>query len=256
MKTVLCVLLLPVTALASSAFDGTWKTRMDSMKVTGTPDTFQIVNGVYTCSTCTPVIRVRTDGVPHPVSGHPYYDSVAVTIVNPTEVQIVDRQVGREVYDMSYSVSSDGTTLTARLTDHTGAQAAAVAFTARRVAAAPPGAHAVSGSWQADQMSAANDALRTITFRMTADDFSMQWNGQSYDAKFDGAEYPVSGDPGNTTVSLRRVDDRTVEETDHRNGQVTDEIRLSAAADGHTLVITDRDVQHNQTTTMMLDKEP
>jgi hypothetical protein len=256
MKTALAALcLLPAVALAASAFDGTWKTRMDSLKVTGTPDSFQIVNGVYTCSSCAPVIQVRTDGVPHPVSGHPYYDSVAVTIVNPTEVEIIDRKLGREVYEMTYTVSADGTTLSARLTDRTGAQAGAVAFTARRVAAPPAGAHAVSGSWQPDRMSDANDAVRTISYQMTPDNFSMQWNGQSYSAKFDGNEYPVAGDAARTTVSVRKIDDHTVEETDRRDGQVTDEIRMAAAADGHTMVITDRDVQRGQTTTVTLDHE-
>ncbi|HTC15018.1 MAG TPA: hypothetical protein VK695_04365 [Steroidobacteraceae bacterium] len=256
MRTVMCaLLLLPAAAFAASAFDGTWKTRMDSMKVTGTPDTFQIAEGTYTCASCTPVIRVRADGVPHAVSGHPYYDSVAVLVVSPTQVEIVDRQLGREVYAMSYVVSADGATLSARLTDRSAAHASAVAFTARRVAACPSGAHAVSGSWQPDQLSDADDALRTISYQMTDADFSMQWNGQSYRAKFDGSEYPVSGDPEHTTVSLRKVDDHTLEETDRRAGQVTDEIRLAAAADGRSIVITDKDLQHGQTTVMTLERQ-
>lgn len=256
MKTALsALLLLPAAALASSAFDGTWKTRLDSMKVSGTPDTFQVAGGTYLCSSCTPIIQVPADGAPHPVSGHPYYDSVSVQVLDPTSVEIIDRKLGREVYDMTYAVSADGATLTAKLSDKTGAQLGMVTFTARRVAAAPAGAHAVSGSWQPDQLSAANDAVRTITYRMTPDDFSMQWNGQSYSAKFDGNQYPVAGDPAHTTVTVRRIDDNTVEETDRREGQVTDEIRMAAAPDGHTMVITDRDMQHGQTTTMTLEKQ-
>jgi len=256
MKTALsALLLLPAAALASSDFDGTWKTRLDSMKVSGTPDTFQISGGTYLCSSCTPIIQVPADGAPHPVSGHPYYDSVAVQVVNPSSVEIIDRKLGREVYDMTYVVSADGATLTAKLSDRTGAQLAMLTFTARRVAAAPAGAHAVSGSWQPDQLSAANDAVRTITYRMTPDDFSMQWNGQSYSAKFDGNQYPVAGDPAHTTVTVRKIDEHTVEETDRREGQVTDEIRMAAAPDGRTMVITDRDMQHGQTTTMTLEKQ-
>jgi len=256
MKTALsALLLLPAAALASSAFDGTWKTRLDSMRVSGTPDTFQVAGGTYLCSSCTPIIQVPADGAPHSVSGHPYYDSVAVRVLSPSSVEIIDRKLGREVYDMTYVVSADGTTLTAKLSDKTGAQLALVSFTARRVAAAPGGAHAVSGSWQPDQLSAANDAVRTITYRMTPDDFSMQWNGQSYSARFDGNQYPVAGDPGHTTVTVRKIDEHTVEETDRREGQVTDEIRMAAAADGRTMVITDQDMQHGQTTTMMLEKQ-
>jgi hypothetical protein len=83
----------------------------------------------------------------------------------------------------------------------------------------------------------------------------MQWNGQTYDAKFDGKEYPITGDPGHTKVTLKKIDDNTVEETDHRMGKVTDEIRLSAAADGKTLTLTDKDVQHGQTSTVTFDKQ-
>jgi hypothetical protein len=256
MRTVTAVLLLvPMAALASSPFDGTWKTRVGSMKVTGAPDTFLIVDGVYTCSSCTPVIRIPADNEPHAVTGHPYYDAVAVMVVSPSEVDIVDSKAGNPVYTIVYTVSADGTILSARLTDRTHAQAAVEAFTARRVAPGPGGSHAVSGSWQPDQLSEANDALRTIVFVMTPADFSMQWNGESYDAKFDGNEYPVSGDTGHTTVTVRKIDDRTVEETDRREGKVTDEIHMSASKDGKTLEVTDKDMQHGQTTTVTLDKQ-
>jgi hypothetical protein len=90
---------------------------------------------------------------------------------------------------------------------------------------------------------------------MSGDHFSMEWNGQSYDAKFDGKEYPVTGDPGHTVVTLKRIDDNTVEETDRRNGKVTDEIRIAAAKDGKTIDVTDKDPVHGQTTTYTLEKQ-
>ena len=89
---------------------------------------------------------------------------------------------------------------------------------------------------------------------MTEDQFSMHWNGQSYNAKFDGNKYPVRGDPGNTMVSVKRLNDRTVEQTDHRQGRVTNEIRLAAATDGKTIEVTDNDVIRHQITTYTLDK--
>ena len=63
MRTTMAVLLLlPATALAASAFDGTWKTRADTLKTTGKPDVIVIVDGMYTCSSCTPEIKVKADG--------------------------------------------------------------------------------------------------------------------------------------------------------------------------------------------------
>jgi molecular chaperone DnaK (HSP70) len=90
---------------------------------------------------------------------------------------------------------------------------------------------------------------------MTNDQFSMHWNGQSYNARFDGNKYPVHGDPANTMVSVKRLNDRTVEETNHRQGRVTNEVRLAAAGDGKTIEVTDNDVVHHQITTYTLDKQ-
>jgi hypothetical protein len=48
-------------------------------------------------------------------------------------------------------------------------------------------------------------------------------------------------------VSLKKVNDRTVDETDSREGKVTDEIRLAAASDGTTIRVIDNDVLHPPT---------
>ena len=44
--------------------------------------------------------------------------------------------------------------------------------------------------------------------------------GQSYTAKLDGKDVPYMGDPGTTSVSLKRMGD-AFEETDKRDGKVT-----------------------------------
>jgi hypothetical protein len=249
------LLLVPAAALASSAFDGTWKTRTDSMKVSGKPDTFAIVDGTYTCSSCKPEVKIKADGADHAVTGHDNYDSKAVKVVDPKTVEVINKLAGKVIVTNTVTVSADGTTLTGKFTDYSGAKPATGAYTEKRVAAAAPGAHAISGSWQQGQMGEANDALRTVSYEMKGDHFIMHWNGQSYDAKFDGKEYPVTGDPTHTVVTLKRLDDNTVEETDHRMGKVTDEIRIAAAKDGKTADVTDKDPVHGQTTTYTLEKQ-
>ena len=249
------LLLVPAVALAGSALDGTWKSRPESMKFSGKPDTWVIADGTYSCSTCTPEIKVKADGTDQKVSGHPYYDTVAVKVVSPTVVEITDKLAGKVMYAITLTASADGKTVTGSLTDHTGTKSATATYTATRVAAAPAGAHAVSGTWQVNAFTGGNDVLRTVSYAMTADGFTMHWNGQSYDAKFDGKEYPIVGDPGHTKVTLKRIDDNTVEETDHRMGKVTDEVRLAAAKDGKTLTLTDKDVEHQQSSTLTFDKQ-
>jgi hypothetical protein len=215
MKIVVCVLLLvPAIAIADGPFDGTWKTRVDSMKQTGKPDVFDVTQGMYHCSSCVPEIKVKADGSDQSVTGHDYYDSVAVRVVSPTSLEIANKRAGKPAVTVSYSVSDGGAMLTGKFTDYTGTQAVNGTFTEKRVGAAPAGAHAASGSWQTDKLVDMADVGRAITYAMTADSLKMNWNGQSYEAKFDGKDYPVAGDPGKTVVSLKRVGSDTIEETD------------------------------------------
>jgi len=249
------LLLLPGAALAGSAFDGTWKLRPDSAKVTGKADQFQILDGMYTCSSCVPQIKVKADGSDQKVEGHDYYDTVAVSVISPSTIHMVRKKAGKLAASTNYEVSTDGNTLTIKFQDYTGGQTATGTFNETRRAAGPPGSHRASGSWQPGALQDANEAVRTYAYQMTNDQFSMHWNGQSYNAKFDGKEYPVHGDPGGTTVTVKRLNDRTVDETDHRQGKVTDEIRLAAAGDGNTIEVTDNDLIHHQITTFTLEKQ-
>jgi len=74
------LLLVPATALAGSAFDGTWKSNLESVKTTGKPDVYLLADGEYTCSSCSPELKVKADGAEHKVSGHAYYDTVMVKV--------------------------------------------------------------------------------------------------------------------------------------------------------------------------------
>jgi hypothetical protein len=249
------LLLVPAVALASSAFDGTWKGRVDSAKVTGKPDVFAIADGMYTCTSCDPQIKVKADGTDQKVTGHDYYDTVMVKIVDAKTVERTNKMAGKVTSTGTVTASADGSTLSGKFTDYSGAKPATGSYTEKRVGAAPAGAHATSGSWQQDKMSEANDALTIVTYEMTPDHFSMHANGQSYTAKFDGKDYPIEGDPGHTVVSLKRIDPNTVVETDKRAGKITDEIRLAAAKDGKTVEMTDKDLKHGQTFSITLEKQ-
>jgi hypothetical protein len=257
MRTLLAALLLvPAAALAgSSSFDGTWKTQINTLKVSGKPNSYLLVDGTYTCSTCNPPLTVKADGADHPVAGHAYYDSVTVKVINPSTVDITFHRAGKVSGQVTLAVSADGKTVAEKFVNYDGTKEVSGSFTEKRVSAGPAGAHAISGEWQPDRLAAANDALTTVSYELTGEHFKMSSNGQSYDAMFDGKEYPVVGDPGHTTVTLKRIAANTVEETDHRQGKVTDVIRLATAADGKTLHVEDKDVAHGQTVTMTLDKQ-
>jgi hypothetical protein len=253
---VTAALLAPAVAFAAgSPFDGTWKARLDSIKMSGKPDVWQIADGEYTCSSCVPAVKVKADGAMHKVAGHAYYDELSVHVISPTSVEMTQQQAGKVGGSVTYTLSADGKTLTGKFVDNSGAQTVTGDFTETRVAAAAPGSHGISGSWQQTSMGDISDAGRTVVYESSGDHFHMQANGMRYDAKFDGREYPVEGDPGHTRVTLKKIDANTIEEIDHRQGKVADEIRLAASADGKSLTITDKDVLHDQTSTVTFDKQ-
>ena len=252
MRLLIPTLLLPAAALSDTGFDGTWKTNMESLKTTGKPVVLLLAGGEYTCSSCNPPYTVKADGAEHRVTGQAYFDIAKVRVTGPYSADIVLKQGSKELVRFSDTVSADGTMLTSKVTNLAGVQTVTDELTAKRVAAAPADSHPLSGSW-VEQRHVGGD-LRPVQYRMTAEGFEMRWNGQSYDAKFDGREYPVVG-VGKTTVSLKKIDDATVEETDHRQGKVVDEIRLALAEDGNTITVIDKDIARGQTVTYTLEKQ-
>ena len=253
MRLLIPTLLLPAAALAGTGFDGTWKTNMDSLKATGKPLVLVLARGEYTCSSCTPPYTVKADGAEHSVGGQAYFDTAKVKVTGPNSAEIVLKQGSKEFVRFSDTVSADGTTLTSKVTNHVGAQVETDELTAKRVAAAPADSHPLSGSW-VEQQHVAGD-LRPVQYRMTAVGFRMRGNGRSYDARFNGKEYPIAGDPGKTTVSLKKIDDATIEEIDHRQGKIVDDIRLALAKDGNTITVIDKDIAHGQTVTYTLERK-
>jgi hypothetical protein len=256
MKHPLFILLLCSNsiAFADSAFDGAWKTDVKTAKVTGKPDAFLLTKDEYVCSACSPELRVKADGADHAVTGHDYYDTVSAKITGPRSDEIVMKKSGKVFARYIDTVSADGNTLTTQWTNHSGAKEASGTTIEKRVSPGPEGSHPVSGSWQQAGFDA-NDALRLVEFRMTADAFQLKWNGQTYNAGFDGKDVPFVGDPGNTTVSVKKLNERSIEETDRRGGKIVDRIRYTVSPEGKQVAVHDEDLAHGQTITYTLVKQ-
>ncbi len=60
-----------------------------------------------------------------------------------------------------------------------------------------------------------------------------EWTG-----KFDGKDYPVTGDPNSDTRAYKRVDDHTLEMTVKKGGKVTVTGRIAVSADGRSRTVT------------------
>jgi hypothetical protein len=260
MKILFAVLALaPVIVLAStpSPFDGTWKSKLDAAQFSRKPDTFTIVKGTYSCATCVPAIEVKANGKDQAVTGHDYYDTISVKVLNKASFKTVRKKAGKIAYEDAYEVSGDGSSLDLKFSDLSGTEPATGEILLKRIAPAPAGTHAASGSWQYDKIKAMSDNGATYKYTATPNGLTMNtMTGQSYEAKFDGKEVPIKGDPGQTIVSLQKIGPRDVEETYKRNGKVVDIADVTISTDGKTMTYVDHDMQHQRTDTYVLEKQP
>jgi hypothetical protein len=139
--------LVATAALVSSAFGDAQK-HLEDMKVSGKPLVFAVDHGTYTCSSCAPEIKAKTDAGPTKVSGHAEYDAVQVVVRSPDVIEVVEELNGKHQAYYGYKVSGDGKTLTVTYSDYSTGKEVKGGYTATRVAAGPAGAHAASGSWK------------------------------------------------------------------------------------------------------------
>jgi hypothetical protein len=67
----------------------------------------------------------------------------------------------------------------------------------------------------------------------TGKPFHDEWTG-----KFDGKDYPVTGDPDTDTRAYKAINDHTLELIDKKDGKVVDTPRVTYSADGKTRTVT------------------
>lgn len=236
----LMLLLMPLLAMAQSAFDGTWKVDLNQAQLSKKPDVFLLQDGMYHCKACVPPIDVKADGQDQKVTGHPYYDTVNVKIVDDHTVEVNDKKDGKTVIVSKNTVSPDGKTLNFEFTDSSATNSDPVTGKGEsvRVAKGPAGSHAISGSWRTTKLEGFSDNGLAFTYKVEGDSLTMTTpTGQSYTAKLDGTEAPFKGDPGTTSVMVKSTGKNTMEETDKRDGKVISIARMTVDPDGKTMKI-------------------
>jgi hypothetical protein len=249
-------LLASTTLFAQSPFDGTWITKLDTAKFPTKPDQFSLNKNMYECLTCVPKVAVKADGTDQTVTGHPYYNTIAVHVENASAVEIIEKKDGKVMFTDTATVSADGNTLNDKFTDTTGTQPVTGEVTSTRVKPGPAGSHALSGSWRTSKVDNISNNGLTVTYQGTAEGLKMSDpNGNSYDAKFDGKEYPIQGDPGSTMVSLKRIGDDTIEESDKRDGKLVGVSRMTVSKDGKSIQVEYTDKPHETKTTFTMEKQ-
>ena len=233
----LAALLIPAAA-AQSAFDGTWKINMNNANFPEKPDVFVLQNGTYDCKTCVPSFSIKADGTDQPVSGHPYYDRVAITVVNDHQIQETDKKDGKTVGTSTTTVSPDGNTVTFEFSDSSntnGGPPVTGKGESTRVAKGPEGSHAISGSWRTTKMESLSDNATVWSYKVNGNEITMtNMSGQTYTAALNGPEAPMKGDPGITSVIVKMKGKDTLVETDRRGDKVISIFKMTVAGDGKT----------------------
>jgi hypothetical protein len=233
----LALLLVPVGAMAQSPFDGTWKWDPSSVQWPAKPDAFLLQNGMYECKTCVPPVNIKADGTDQKVTGDPYSDTLCVKVIDDHNAESTSKKAGKVVGTAKMLVSSDGDTLTVNWTDsgQPSGETQTGTYTEKRVAKGPAGGNLISGSWRTDKWDASADAL-TWTYKMNGNELAMTTTtGQSYNAKLDGTDTPYKGDPGVTSISVKKLGKDTLEETRKRDGKVINIVKDTVSADGKTM---------------------
>jgi hypothetical protein len=245
-------------ATAQSPFDGTWRLDTSDSQPSTVHYDYLLQDGIYHCTTCDPPIEVRADGNDHKVTGDGCYDTVSVKVVDDRTIEEADKRNGKVVGTLKLAVSADGKTATEEWTESCNAKGDVVAGQdiMSRLADGPRGAHAISGSWRISKRGKRSENALLITLKLEGDVFSFaDPTDQSYAAKLDGTETSFKGDLSGTVVSVKRIDDRTMQETDKQNGKVVEVTRFAVSADGKTLTISQENKANSTTRQFVAHKQ-
>jgi hypothetical protein len=248
------ILVVPASMFGQSPFDGTWVTKMDQSKFSPKPIAFPVKGGMYDCSSCVPKIDVKADGTDQAVSGQSY-DTVSVREIDSKSIEVTTKKNGK--IDYQQTRTADGETLTVKTTGHPkdSDQTTTSGATATRIGKAPAGANATSGSWRLNKVNVSDNGV-TNTYKTSGDELAMSTpTGDSYTAKLDGKDYPFKGTYSYDSVSLKKIDKNTIEETDKRGGKVIDVSKMSVSADGKKMTVVTTSKLTGRVTTYLADKQ-
>jgi hypothetical protein len=191
-------------------------------------------------------------------SGRRRGPSVHGAVIRTPDHNPTDKKDGKTVIKSKTTVSPGGDTATFEFTDSSATNADPVTGDgeAARVAKGPAGSHAISGSWRTTKMDNIPANGLSFTYKIEGEQLTMtNPTGQSYTAKLDGTEAPYKGDPGTTSVSVKRIRNNTLEESDKRDGKVISVFRMTLAPDRNTMTIAVSDKLHGTTSQFVATRQ-
>jgi hypothetical protein len=235
-------LLLVSTAASAGPFTGTWVADLDSQSGL-TRDVYLVANGTYSCESCSPPRHYPADGKLHRIVGDPEVNFESVTVTGPRTIvtRLREKAMNRTT---TMTVSRDDRTATYVSIDHRPGikEPLKTVYLARRVAPAPPRAHAVSGTWQGVAYKVVPELIRTTILREEGAKLTYRVPvGATYTARIGGGFAPLHGlGTERQDAAVKKVDERTIVETRRRDGKVIMVRTFSLSPNGKTLTISSR----------------
>lgn len=218
---------------------------------------FFVSDGIYDCTSCIPEIRVQADSSdqPMPAANH---ETIAVGVIDSRSIRIVIKRDGKTVVETTRTASEDGQTLRDLTTGYPREDGEPVAaeVTYKRVGGQPePPANQISGSWKPVAVTRSENGL-LVTFKMKDDELSVSTpTGFRWTAKIDGKESPVEGSYTTDSVSIKRIDYRTIEASFKAGGHLVRVDRITVSEDGMTMTTVSENEMNGRTDTVVATKQ-
>jgi hypothetical protein len=232
------------SAQAASPFDGLWVDELKTQMGQAGFDTYLVANGIYKCESCRPPREYPADGRMRPISGDPSVISESVEIKGPRTIvtRIVDREMIRET---TMTVAPDDRTATYIALDEWPGRTKRLRteYVAKRVAPAPAGANAVSGSWLGLRYVEVPEEYLSVELNEANGQFSRSnFRHGHYTATIGGPAAPITGDGKDIYKAVVRAPDaRTRIETIYLEDKPVVERTYRLSADGQSMETTVRD---------------
>ena len=221
---------------ADPSFAGKWKLDPKKSKFTGLQEKIENLGGdKYKFAFGDDVETITLDGKEHPTK---YGNMWSVTKAGENSWKSVHKRGGKVTSTATWTLSNDGKMFTSA-TDGTRPDGSTYhnVFKAKRIAGGP----GLAGTWESIEIKMNSPAAIEIQ-PWEKDGWSIITPSQKeqVNLKFDGKDYADKGPrvAKGTTISGKRIDNRTVELTTKLNGktQYTEHMQLSA--DGKTITST------------------
>lgn len=225
MTIIKTVLMASAVALAPPALaapiDGTWLVDMKATQYSAKPKMRTLAGGVYRCSSCVPAYAVPADGKFHAIKGNLYGTEIAVRPIDAKSVAYEYQTKGKPTGSDLGTVSADGKSMSWRSKSiEDNGTVVASESTDVRLAPAPKGSHAISGSWRTGKTNSIDAKALTVSFKDTGTMFhTSQPTGYSSVAPIGGKPVRVMGDTSGTMVSVRRAGPTTYVTTNWLKGK-------------------------------------